>query len=75
MAFVGAERMTRTTEAGQIHNARGADAAMLALVFGLLGSLIQGVLAFACARRVAETGCRRQAGDASGFSFHINVFF
>jgi hypothetical protein len=48
---------------------------MLALIFCLLTSLIQNVFTFACARRVAETGCRRQAGDASGFSFHINVFF
>ena len=56
MAFVCAERMARAGGGGQIRKAGCAGAAMLALVFGLLGSLIQGVFAFVRASRVAETG-------------------
>jgi hypothetical protein len=67
MAFVWAERMARAGCGGQIHKAGGADAAILALVFGLLGSLIQNMFTFACAHRVARTTEAGQAGDAGGF--------
>jgi len=56
MAFVRAERMARARGGGQTRKAGGAGATTLALVFGLLGSLIQGVFAFVRASRVAETG-------------------
>lgn len=46
MAFVGAERMVRTGGGGRTVKAGGAGVAMLALVFELLGALIQGVFAF-----------------------------
>ena len=40
---------------------------MLALVFGLLIALIQGVFALIRAIRMTNTGRCRQAGDAGGF--------
>lgn len=71
MAFVGSERMARAGCGGQTHKAGIADATMLALVFGLLGSLIQGVLALVRARRVARTTEAGQIGDAGGFDSTI----
>jgi hypothetical protein len=67
MAFVCAERMARTERTGQTCQIGVAGPTMLALVFGLLAAVIQGVFAFVRASRVARTGCSRQAGDAGGF--------
>lgn len=56
MAFVGTERMAGADAGGQARKAEGAGAAILALVFGFLGSLIQSMFAFVRARRMAGTG-------------------
>ena len=44
---------------------------MLALVFGFLSALIQGVFAFVYATRMAWAGGTGQAGDAGGFGSAI----
>jgi hypothetical protein len=53
--FVWAERVARTMRAGQAAKTGVAGSAMLAYVFGFLATLIQGVQALVCARRVAWT--------------------
>ena len=66
-AFVCAERMARATGGGQTRKAGVASATIFARVFRFFSALIQSVFAFVRASGVAETGCRRQAGDAGGF--------
>jgi len=70
-AFVCTERMALAGGGCQTRNAGGAGATMLALVFGLLGSLIQSVLAFVGAIRMALTGSSRQSVGAVGFGSAI----
>ena len=71
LALVRAKRMPWAGGGGQTCKAGVAGAAMLALIFGLLGPLIQGVFAFVRADRVAGTGGGGQAGDAGVFSSTI----
>jgi len=71
LSLVCAEWMAKAVGGGQSRNAGCTDAAMLALVFRFLASLIQGVFAFVRAIRVAETGRSRQGRDAGGFGSAI----
>ena len=63
--------MARTGGGGQTRKIRGAGATILALVFGFLGSLIQGMFALVRARRMARAGRSGQAGNAGGFGSAI----
>lgn len=71
LAFVCAERMAEAGGSGQTRKAGVASATMLAVIFGLLVALIQGVFSFVRPSRVAETGCSRQGRNARGFASAI----
>lgn len=63
--------MSRAGGGGQTCKAGVAGAAMLTLIFRLLGSLIQGVFALIRAGRVAGTGGGGQAGETGVLSSTI----
>ena len=71
MAFVCAERMAWTGRTGQTCQIGVAGPTMLALVFELLATLIQGVFAFVRASRVALTVGNSKAGEIGVFSSAI----
>ena len=67
LAFACTEWVTRANSGGQTRKTRSTVAAIFAIVFRFLVTLIQSVFAFTRTIWVASASCSRQAGDAGGF--------